>query len=556
MGSGVPVDRAAQLARLRRFLLWLTPAIFVFAVLEGFAFLAFQQAPDGLTAAMLFACGLWNLLALARLNRGSIVPVVAMVSISSFVIALSAVTILPYAAEPAILGPVLVVALALPYITGRWLRVLIVLSWLITIAVAALPEFVPVRPTAPAWFVNSIRIAAVGVGAALVLYLLWDFSSRLRDMVARFSESNEALREAQATVERVNSEMRRRVGELERRNREISLLSEMGELLQVSQTQAEAYQVIARSARSLFEGLSGGLFVLSEARDSLDETASWGDFTPVKRVFGSGECWALRRGRAHLVDDPVTQPLCPHIVEPWSSAYLCLPLIAQSETLGMLHLRSGPPDPSLAADSPLSLSDDRIQLALTVAEQIALALANFRLRETLRVQSIRDPLTGLFNRRYMEESLERELRRAGREHERLAIIMIDLDHLKRYNDDFGHEAGDMVLRAIGKLLQTNVRAEDVACRYGGEEFIVILPGTLVDDARRRAERIRQSAHQLSAIDHGLPPRPITLSAGVAAYPEHGNTVEQLLRAADAALYRAKSQGRDLVVLAEPDRDEG
>ncbi len=156
----------------------------------------------------------------------------------------------------------------------------------------------------------------------------------------------------------------------------------------------------------------------------------------------------------------------------------------------------------------------------------------------------------------MEESLEREIRRAGRERGRLGIIMIDLDHLKRYNDDFGHEAGDMVLRAIGKLLQSNVRAEDVACRYGGEEFIVILPGTLLDDARRRAEQIRQSAHQLNAIDHGLPPRPITLSAGVAAYPEHGSTVEQLLRAADAALYRAKSQGRDLVVLAEPDRAEG
>jgi diguanylate cyclase (GGDEF)-like protein len=191
-----------------------------------------------------------------------------------------------------------------------------------------------------------------------------------------------------------------------------------------------------------------------------------------------------------------------------------------------------------------------VRLAVTVAEQFALALANLRLRETLRGQSIRDPLTGLFNRRYMEETLDRELRRAERERRALSLILLDIDRFKSFNDTFGHEAGDTVLASLGALLRSTLRAGDVACRYGGEEFVLILPAASLADAHRRAEEIRESIRGLRVSLGGRPLEAVRCSMGVAAFPEHGEEGDALLRAADAALYRAKGEGRDQVVLAD------
>jgi diguanylate cyclase (GGDEF)-like protein len=185
-----------------------------------------------------------------------------------------------------------------------------------------------------------------------------------------------------------------------------------------------------------------------------------------------------------------------------------------------------------------------------VAEQFALALANVRLRETLRGQSIRDPLTGLFNRRYMEETLDRELSRAERGRRALSVVLLDIDRFKHFNDTFGHEAGDTVLASLGALLRSVSRASDVACRYGGEEFALILPEASLQDARRRAEEIQDAIRGLRVSHGGRPLEGVRCSMGVAAFPEHGEAGGALLRAADAALYRAKREGRDQVVLAD------
>jgi diguanylate cyclase (GGDEF)-like protein len=185
-----------------------------------------------------------------------------------------------------------------------------------------------------------------------------------------------------------------------------------------------------------------------------------------------------------------------------------------------------------------------------VAEHIALALANLKLREKLQNQSIRDSLTGLFNRRYMEESLEREMRRCDRKRQPLSIIMIDVDHFKRFNDTFGHNAGDAVLRELGHFLQRYVRGSDIACRYGGEEFILILPEASLSVTQQRAEQIKEGARQLNVECSGQQLGKITLSLGVACFPTHGLDGEAVIKAADTALYRAKQEGRDRVVLAE------
>jgi len=188
-------------------------------------------------------------------------------------------------------------------------------------------------------------------------------------------------------------------------------------------------------------------------------------------------------------------------------------------------------------------------VASTLGEQSALALANLRLRETLRSQSVRDPLTGLFNRRYMEETLEREIRRAERGARPLSVMMLDLDHFKQFNDTFGHSAGDSLLRELGTMLRANLRAGDIACRFGGEEFVLILPEAALNCARSRAEQLRETAKHLHVSHLGESLGPVTISLGVAAFPEHGASGEDLIENADAALYRAKSEGRDRVVVA-------
>jgi diguanylate cyclase (GGDEF)-like protein len=180
---------------------------------------------------------------------------------------------------------------------------------------------------------------------------------------------------------------------------------------------------------------------------------------------------------------------------------------------------------------------------------VALALANIRLRATLREESSRDSLTGLFNRRYMEESLDREIRRAAREGYGLGVLLADLDNFKQLNDAFGHAAGDAVLRQIGRYLSTSVRGEDIACRFGGEEFVLILPKASLDDTYRRAEGLREGIKAGPLAEPADLYPTSTMSIGVAAYPEHGTTAAQLILAADSAMYLAKGQGRDRVVVA-------
>jgi diguanylate cyclase (GGDEF)-like protein len=180
-----------------------------------------------------------------------------------------------------------------------------------------------------------------------------------------------------------------------------------------------------------------------------------------------------------------------------------------------------------------------------------LALANLKLRETLHQQSIRDPLTGLFNRRYLEESLNREIHRALRTERSLAVVMIDVDRFKQFNDTFGHDAGDAVLRELGTFLQTHVRTSDIACRYGGEELTLIFPDADLEDAAHRAEALRQGIKELEITHRGQTLDQITISMGVSACPDCGTDGDDLIKAADAALYRAKKEGRDRTVVASP-----
>jgi diguanylate cyclase (GGDEF)-like protein len=336
--------------------------------------------------------------------------------------------------------------------------------------------------------------------------------------------------------------------EMTKLNRESTLLGELGDLLQACLSADEAYGLIADRARILFPGSSGALCMIASSRDLVEVMAKWGEPALAERFFAPKDCWGLRRGRAHVLTDPSDPLACSHfgLVRPrWA---MCVPMMAHGESLGLLCLDGGTTARSLPDETPLQLPDSQQRLARTLAEQAALALANLNLREILRIQSVRDPLTGLYNRRYMEESLDRELHRSIRKKSSLGVMMIDVDHFKRFNDTFGHEAGDLVLRTLANLFRAQLRGEDVACRYGGEEFTMILPEATMEGTRQRAEQLREAANNAVVEFRGKSLDRVTLSIGVSSFPENGNAGEILLRAADAALYRAKEQGRDRVVV--------
>jgi len=317
----------------------------------------------------------------------------------------------------------------------------------------------------------------------------------------------------------------------------------MGDLLQSCFTAEEAQGAIAEYVEKLFPTESGALCMLNE-RNLVEAIAAWGPSTGGEEIFGVEDCWALRRGQIHVVTDPRHGLHCGHLGDKTVAPYLCVPMMARGAAIGVLHvMQSGEPNVGRSVESFQPL-------ARTVAEHVGLAMANFNLRQTLRIQSIRDPLTGLFNRRYMEETINREIPRATRYQRPLGIILFDIDHFKDFNDTFGHSAGDTVLSTLGEFVRAHIRSEDIACRYGGEEIVLILPDAPLEVTVARAEMLRTGINGLRLEHRGQALGELSVSLGVAVFPRHGVTGEVLLRAADEALYRAKEGGRNRVELAQ------
>jgi diguanylate cyclase (GGDEF)-like protein/PAS domain S-box-containing protein len=334
---------------------------------------------------------------------------------------------------------------------------------------------------------------------------------------------------------------------LVRGNQEVVLLSEMTNLLQSALGFEEAAVILKQFLREVFAPHSGAVYLMRASLNRADLFVQWGD-THSPAEFSNEDCWALRRGQMYVVENPQLHIACRHAAGV-ERPYACIPMMAHGIALGLLHVvfdREG-------LEGTLT---DREAHAARVANQLAMALANLKLRESLREQSIRDPLTGLFNRRYLLESLEREIARAAREIRPLAVIMLDVDHFKRYNDQHGHEAGDNVLRAVGAILANSARTGDIACRFGGEEFTMVLAGATAAQAREWAERTLGRLRRSEVRFEGRALPAVTASMGLAIYPGHGASGETLLQAADVALYEAKRAGRDRFVVAEGEAENG
>lgn len=356
-----------------------------------------------------------------------------------------------------------------------------------------------------------------------------------------------AIQRSQAELQLANERLERSLVEIERYAREQTRLNQLSSALYCCDSLGEAYAACIPFLHDLFAGQQGTLYRSVPGTWQVERVDQWGAGAAMPLTLGPLDCPALAGTLLGPVIDPAMIDGCgvcgPHAI----NAVICRKLHIRGQLSGLLHLRG-------SADESAAERDHWARLGLTTADLLALAFTNLRLREHLREQAVRDPLTGLFNRRFLEEVLAQHLSQAARHHRPLAICLLDLDHFKLVNDSYGHDAGDMVLRAVGDHLRARLRASDTACRFGGEEILLVLPEIAPEHALLRADSLRQDIHAMS-LKYGeqlLPP--VSVSIGVATFPEHGPTPAALIAAADEALYRAKAGGRNAVCLAEIARE--
>ena len=317
---------------------------------------------------------------------------------------------------------------------------------------------------------------------------------------------------------------------------QVETLFQMTDMLQSALGYTDANAVLRSTAAKLLPGIGGVLYVFNNSGDRLELSTSWdwpSDSAPAETI-SPGHCWALKRGKSHLNRTGTSQLLCEH--HSGNSAVLEMPMMARGEVYGLLGVTVSGEDAEQRLESIAGMAG-------ALSDAMSLALSNIALRDKLRTQALRDPLTGLYNRRYMEDALERYANLAERNENALSVIMIDLDHFKRLNDEHGHALGDAVLAEVASTIVGAIRPCDIACRYGGEELVVLLPDCSLAESTEKAESLRLQIERLSE-NHRTR---ISASFGVATVPESSSKASDALTDADAALYRAKSEGRNRVV---------
>lgn len=390
---------------------------------------------------------------------------------------------------------------------------------------------------------------ALAIGLSLILLLVFDAiraiaaATRAAVAVARGDLDKRVRVLRRDEIGALSTAFNLMAAELADRRRRSAALDSFQALLITSNTTAEIYQVVAHMSEVMFPGVSGALYKMAASHDLVERVAQW-NWPEGSRgqLWHPEECRAMRAAQPYFAGAGTVEIPCRHTVEigvPVSRS-LCLPLSAQGETLGILQL-------CCFEDAAVTdISDRQRETAALISEQLSLSLANLQLREKLHNQSIRDPLTGLFNRRFLEETMHRELARAARTGQPLVVAIIDVDHFKQFNDRFGHEAGDLVLVQLAAVLQQHVRSSDIVCRYGGEEFVLLMPDSPLPVAIERAEALRIKVGELRLRLGMGQLESIHISVGLAGSSDPAQSAESLLRNADEALYAAKSGGRNRI----------
>lgn len=340
------------------------------------------------------------------------------------------------------------------------------------------------------------------------------------------------------------------IKKLEIKNEQITLMVEMSDIMLAANSQEELIVIMSKYAQRLLDFAAGYLFMMHPSKNSLEQVGSWGKPQPQEKLLKPEQCWAIRLGRMHLTSHDRRELLCSHIQLQKKDnvrGCMCLPLMAQNDIYGMLYIE-------FTDDASIKNTEKKL-LITAFAELTALAMANVRLRENLRYQSIRDPLTGLYNRRYLEDALSRQIHQSSRAQSEFAVIMLDLDHFKKINDTFGHDAGDMVLKEMTDVMKLSLRAGDIVARFGGEEFIIIFHDIDLKQVKMKAEKIKLSISKMNVRYGTQNIGPLTVSMGISMYPQDSREMDSLIEYADKGLYHAKETGRNRICafaeLSEP-----
>lgn len=343
-------------------------------------------------------------------------------------------------------------------------------------------------------------------------------------------------KKAEIRTKLLNQRLSEQIEVLKAKDKTRVQLSKMIRLIQVCSSIEEAKEVVVDLIQPLFPHTKGAIYLMSNSKNAVNAIVTWKDVES-DSYFSSKDCWGIRLGDTYSVYPCASKLYCSHVHQNPFLPSLCLPMIAEGETIGMLHLQF---------NNAVEISKSIQDLAETVSRYLALSFANLKLQQELRYQSLHDPLTGLYNRRYLEESLTKEIDRAGRKQQSISVMMLDVDHFKRFNDVYGHKAGDLVLNKVGTYLVSAIRQYDIACRYGGEEIVIVMPEASIENAVVRANAIKNDIKGMKLEYESKSLEPVTVSIGVSCFPDDGIDSEKLISAADKALYQAKKDGRDCV----------
>lgn len=389
------------------------------------------------------------------------------------------------------------------------------------------------------WLYSQHGVTYLVLGMAMSVYLLFTLATSFRG--AKILKNNLFLQfQNLSLIDNLSDSNKKLIHSykiLEQQEHELAYINKLNDLLQTCKHTTEAYDIILFIAQMIFNHLSGALVLFNPKSKHVDTTRQWGNDQLLKSDFAETDCWALRKRANYLVNDSAEDLVCYHYKHTPRS-YMCLPLILQNGSTGILILHSAHEN---------AINQHQQQLATSFCEVIQLSLSNIQLRETLYEQSIHDPLTGLYNRRYLDETLTRELIRMSRDKTPLCVAMLDLDGFKNFNDSNGHDAGDEVLKLVGNILNEKFNDLDIACRYGGEEFIIVLSNMDLATAHTKLEQVREAVKKMDIIFQGQRLPQITISIGLVEAPTQGIAAKDIINAADQALYSAKHGGRDKIV---------
>ncbi|MHC5935005.1 diguanylate cyclase [Nostoc sp.] len=341
--------------------------------------------------------------------------------------------------------------------------------------------------------------------------------------------------ETQRSLTDLNRQLEEKTLKLEAKKQELIYLSDMADMLYSCESEDEVYQVVALTCSKLFPNMSGSIYITANSKNYVQMNSIWGGEKISKEIFLQSECWALRRGKINLLSPRNSGLMCSHLIQPVSGVHLCVPLFGQGEVVGILHIYA------LAEISP----EDQ-QITEIIARTLAFALNNISIKQHLTHDNLRDAMTQLFNQNYLQTITEQRLAEAERSAQPLSLIFLDIDNFKSYNSRYGHLTANIVLQGLAKLLLKSIRSFDIACRWGGEEFVIVMPNMTLETLRKRVEQLRVDVEQMQLKDGDQILENITASFGIAV-SEPGITVKDFLNRADQAMLEAKRTGKNRVM---------